>query len=276
LERALRRLRHRSDPQVLWVDAICINQSDDAERSQQVKVMGAIYKSTRHCKIWLGEVEEEPIQAVQRREVFTEAEVEHLGNVIKELKLTTPTPLLRAGKHGGDQIDVPGAFEIMELMALGKHLYEMRFYRIQDVGPVFVPSEVWVNALHSLESLLRRVWWLRIWTVQEALLPNMTTIHVGPHTAPFSIFLDGAVAWDLHLWAVRQSSNDCCSDILDVWMGQWSEHFKPAIDRILDLTILHKLRSAWTKDNPVAHTYSYFRYSGTRRSTTITFMASSD
>ena len=38
----------------LWVDALCINQNDSAERSQQVAIMNKIYKNARIVCTWLG------------------------------------------------------------------------------------------------------------------------------------------------------------------------------------------------------------------------------
>lgn len=51
---ALRRVRDGSRPRRLWVDQICINQDDQTERSQQVKLMNAIYKDTAKVLVWLG------------------------------------------------------------------------------------------------------------------------------------------------------------------------------------------------------------------------------
>lgn len=39
---------------LLWVDAICINQSDEEERSQQVQHMRLIYSKAKQTIIWLG------------------------------------------------------------------------------------------------------------------------------------------------------------------------------------------------------------------------------
>jgi hypothetical protein len=52
---ALRHLRHPKKPFVLWVDAVCINQEDLAERTQQVPLMGDIYQRAIKVIIWLGE-----------------------------------------------------------------------------------------------------------------------------------------------------------------------------------------------------------------------------
>lgn len=39
----------------LWVDAICINQNDIAERGQQVQLMNRIYPSAARVLVWLGD-----------------------------------------------------------------------------------------------------------------------------------------------------------------------------------------------------------------------------
>jgi hypothetical protein len=55
LELALRRLRSTTEVQVLWVDAICINQDDPIERSYQVSLMKQIYGDSEECIAYLGE-----------------------------------------------------------------------------------------------------------------------------------------------------------------------------------------------------------------------------
>ncbi|KAH6684557.1 heterokaryon incompatibility protein-domain-containing protein [Halenospora varia] len=59
LHDALSRLRLPEEDRILWVDQICINQNDLAERSQQVGLMGEIYRNAVHVDIWLGEEEED-------------------------------------------------------------------------------------------------------------------------------------------------------------------------------------------------------------------------
>lgn len=56
---ALRRLRHRRKMVVLWIDALCINQDDIGERSQQVGLMTEIYSKADHVWVWIGESERE-------------------------------------------------------------------------------------------------------------------------------------------------------------------------------------------------------------------------
>ncbi|KAN0104148.1 Heterokaryon incompatibility protein (HET) domain containing protein [Hyaloscypha variabilis] len=64
LANCLQNLRHytashtkllNQNPQTIWADAVCINQQDLLERSQQVQMMDDIYSSARNVVIWLGE-----------------------------------------------------------------------------------------------------------------------------------------------------------------------------------------------------------------------------
>ncbi|TGO90736.1 hypothetical protein BPOR_0053g00270 [Botrytis porri] len=52
---ALYHLRLPNKSRRLWVDAICINQSDIKERNEQVTLMGEIYSLAKPVLVWLGE-----------------------------------------------------------------------------------------------------------------------------------------------------------------------------------------------------------------------------
>jgi hypothetical protein len=51
---ALLHLRWPDRPRIMWIDAICIDQRNDAEKSQQVAIMGGIYKHASCTVAWLG------------------------------------------------------------------------------------------------------------------------------------------------------------------------------------------------------------------------------
>ncbi|KAH5744709.1 hypothetical protein HBI81_179370 [Parastagonospora nodorum] len=54
LEQALRALRQPNQRRILWIDAICIRQDDNAERSRQVSYMRSVYNNASRVIIWLG------------------------------------------------------------------------------------------------------------------------------------------------------------------------------------------------------------------------------
>ncbi|KAK0708841.1 heterokaryon incompatibility protein-domain-containing protein [Apiosordaria backusii] len=52
---ALKNLRQSDCPRAMWVDAVCINQEDDEERSHQVRMMERIYATAVRTVVYLGE-----------------------------------------------------------------------------------------------------------------------------------------------------------------------------------------------------------------------------
>ncbi|KAK8132795.1 HET-domain-containing protein [Apiospora kogelbergensis] len=54
LNAALKDIRHTSEVMTVWVDAVCINQADAAERSRQVELMRGIYGHASSTIIYLG------------------------------------------------------------------------------------------------------------------------------------------------------------------------------------------------------------------------------
>lgn len=43
----------------IWIDGICVNQSDDMEKNAQVNMMGRIFKRSEMTLIWLGKAEQD-------------------------------------------------------------------------------------------------------------------------------------------------------------------------------------------------------------------------
>lgn len=68
LHQALRRFRADQQaedrPKALWIDAICINQLDDREKSLQVQRMGEIYHRAKSVRLWLGDEDEQTFKAL--------------------------------------------------------------------------------------------------------------------------------------------------------------------------------------------------------------------
>jgi hypothetical protein len=55
LHAALRRLRFEDEIRWIWADAVCINQGDPVEKSEQVQMMREIYQHASRTLVWLGE-----------------------------------------------------------------------------------------------------------------------------------------------------------------------------------------------------------------------------
>ena len=65
----------------IWIDAICINQSELAERSAQVAIMGDIYRFAHSVTVWLGTEDERIRPALGTLRDFPRAHEEHLRQV---------------------------------------------------------------------------------------------------------------------------------------------------------------------------------------------------
>jgi len=55
LYHALQALRMKENSRVLWVDSLCINQSDNKDKEIQIGMMLDIYRSAQHVVVYLGE-----------------------------------------------------------------------------------------------------------------------------------------------------------------------------------------------------------------------------
>jgi hypothetical protein len=72
LFQALVHLRDKKSPRALWIDALCVNQNDLAERSSQVLCMHQIFSGAARVVVWLGEKEpwglKHSISSIESRE----------------------------------------------------------------------------------------------------------------------------------------------------------------------------------------------------------------
>ena len=59
LEAVLRHIRYQDHERILWIDAICIDQNDNEDRSAQVQKMGRVYSTASEVFVWLGRLLEE-------------------------------------------------------------------------------------------------------------------------------------------------------------------------------------------------------------------------
>ena len=139
LYNALRRLRDKS-VKYLWVDRVCIDQSNLLERTQQVRLMGKIYSKARLVVIWLGEEDSHTVPAF--------ALVERMS------KLATVSAVRSLHTNASD------IFNPDALQALGL--------------PSF-PSADW----ESMHRLFERRWFQRSWVIQEVALADKAVVLCG-------------------------------------------------------------------------------------------------
>ncbi|KAF2269064.1 HET-domain-containing protein [Lojkania enalia] len=84
LEDALRALRLPNLRRRLWIDAVCINQKDFAERARQVSYMRSVYQHATRVVIWLGSKD----LSVRRAFAFAH----ELALLVSELSMNSQSP----------------------------------------------------------------------------------------------------------------------------------------------------------------------------------------
>jgi len=149
---ALQRLRRPDRPRLVWIDVICINQADVAEKSHQIALMRQIYQKARRTIIWLG--------------VFDRAE------------LQGPTCKRVHHAEGDEYLEDPTLCAEPGLAAL-EH---------RNVNPI-LRQIMQAQNNEVTRSGSGDAWWRRLWCIQEFYFSQKPpTIYIGPHAIAWTFF----------------------------------------------------------------------------------------
>lgn len=150
---ALRHLRHAEIFRVLWVDAVCIDQSNIDERSAQISLMRRIYSEAGTVLVWLGEA-------------------------TSEIDEETSTPISDLGMR----FMYDFAEEISDRREAGLDIASGPLYRefMRDrIAFQGRHTEVLSPRVRGLWEVLHRAWRKRLWTIQELALANRVSFLIG-------------------------------------------------------------------------------------------------
>lgn len=170
LELALRNLlgeqRRMSDnSRLFWVDAVCIDQRNEAERSHQVSQMGKIFSTAAETIIWLGASSSDSDLAFQ---------------TLFELNMTS-------SMIEGRGITSWSMFPFDD--ARSDHFTRAILSRL-DQALVDLKSNGSAK-LAAIISLYERPWFRRVWVIQERVLSRNCIIHCGMARMQWSDFFGG-------------------------------------------------------------------------------------
>ena len=161
LEHALREFRLEDKPLVLWCDAICINQSDNEEKSQQIQKMVKIYHRASEVAIWLGREEEDSHLAV---------------------------PFI---------YDIQDSDRLDQLVTLGPQYNELTFPRNErkrrlsttgNQADHATKNHSSLQGLSALMKLMQRSWFSRRWVVQELAVAKRPLMFCGGEVVEWEAF----------------------------------------------------------------------------------------
>jgi hypothetical protein len=131
---------------LIWIDAVCINQSDMAEKVAQVKLMDRVYTLCYKAICWLGphDYSSRMTKSIFRKleDIFYDHQEQVFRQAMQDKKSTGHFPLP----------------DFLESLGLG------------DISQ---------NEWYALGELFQRSWFHRVWTLQEMLLPPRISIWCG-------------------------------------------------------------------------------------------------
>jgi hypothetical protein len=192
LSLALRRLRLPSKPRIMWVDAVCINQSNVDEKSKQVAIMGQVYENSSQVVAWLGEPSDPKSTAP---DTSASSVVDYKQTSI-EWGTEDDIPRMKAfflDEKTVDDWQVFGALSLLSLFSRNSHLDSLPFFkdpRYPDFNIGIYPSDLWQGCSKALYAILGSPYWSRVWILQELVLGEKIRIYYGRHLLPFGIFLE--------------------------------------------------------------------------------------
>ncbi|KAM0497400.1 hypothetical protein ACHAP8_006892 [Fusarium lateritium] len=131
---AMERLRLRDKSRYLWIDAICINQTHDQERNQQVAIMGEIYLAADRVIMWFGEE--------------TEA-IETAFDLLPRVARAQRTLLQEAGNL---PVEEGLAEEVEDPETLLNGMFKEE------------------NVMEAFDDLMQRTYWTRAWILPEIVI----------------------------------------------------------------------------------------------------------
>ena len=182
LEIALRYLRKRVSPLLIWIDAICIRQSDAIEKSCQVKLMSSIYLHAGSVIGFIGRKDYDLHTALDTLQIFGQpANIERLNKLLSIRQKRRPnqrtTSLQKSAQFATTEL--LSSFGVLSTVAdvtcitLHGSDHQRRESEI-DLGDV-----VGADKMATIIKLLESPFFFRLWINQEILLSGKLVFMCG-------------------------------------------------------------------------------------------------
>ena len=139
-------------PNLIWVDTVCINQSDVEERNHQIRLMGQIYTRASMVISWLGP---------------------HDGTLSTAFRTIRLISSARRSVNAG-----PNDFEWMRSYP--------ELWKEDQTGTTTWPNKAW----EAIDKFLRLPNWRRVWILQEVVLATRLWLMSGVQTLDYSCLVD--------------------------------------------------------------------------------------
>jgi hypothetical protein len=176
LDAALRHIRHDTKPLKLWIDAICINQTDTDEKNQQVRQMTKIYRNASEVLIWLGPAADESDKVIDCLKVIGTQYAKH------GLTGMTSTRLVEIMRDPGNEENAQTKSSLITV-----------FNNLDYLFPEHFPAA-------QYKAFCSRPWWSRVWVIQELSIARKPVFICGSKRISFEHLSDSASFLSSYGW----------------------------------------------------------------------------
>tara|TARA_R110002003_G_scaffold46_2_gene3734 strand:- start:28497 stop:30377 length:1881 start_codon:yes stop_codon:yes gene_type:complete len=224
----LRSLRLSGHDRLVWADAICIDQSNEEEKSHQIGLMTEIYRHATDAHVWFGPFNSDAwfldIAGDKDYKLAFELDASRWGENERHTKSALKYFVEQEGFRPIDGAELAQfstgceddifttTLKMLDMMATGVHLYRYPIFSyIEREGGTreYRVNRSWLVVMDCVRWLLQRPWWSRVWTLQEAVLPKVDPIvHAPPYSFRLSRLLGGVQSMIFH------NNSICCK-----WFG---------------------------------------------------------
>jgi hypothetical protein len=184
LATALAYLEGRIDHPI-WIDAICINQSDNKEKNRQVQQMSDIYRHSERTLIWLGEGNEQVEYMLRKLDVVGRRAKATGLNELNASDMAT-WPAFENSESGSARRKLEIKIEIDVVIS------DLKTQRLD-----FSESD-----FETLVELSKRPWFHRVWIIQELCVPRNLEFMCGTKSIDGENFIAGFTM--INLWTATE------------------------------------------------------------------------
>lgn len=162
LERALRRIRHKKHAVHVWIDQICIDQHDTAEKAWQVGIMRDVYSAARKTLVFL-DIRGHDYLAADFKRFFAMVYEQAFGSVID--MPTNSSGHTSLNEILSQQLDLsrPECMERSRLVLSQQHQTAQWLASVMSRAE-YLPSVRYLAAMYSVS------WWHRSWVSPSVIV----------------------------------------------------------------------------------------------------------
>ncbi|EFQ27480.1 heterokaryon incompatibility protein [Colletotrichum graminicola M1.001] len=197
LDRALRAIRRRGEPVVLWVDSICINQHNAVEKSCQVGSMHDIFGRATDVIAYLGDGLDRSLRNYPHRFEklgqnspvhFSETGIDealahqYLADIWKKLPPGSMS-------ENDEIVSLFSFFTTFRLASMNVNFFDDYFTSLTRNHST-EDQRIQLIIAERIRLFANSDWWNRMWVIQEACVAKNLTIAYGRATLPFTFIVE--------------------------------------------------------------------------------------